>query len=159
MSDIEITNMIMIQDPLTKDVLVQRRVKYWCGITFPGGHLENGESLYDSAVREAKEETGLSVQNLKYCGMMHWYNTENEKRYFVHFYRTDEFCGELIEKTEEGEVFFTSLESLKTMELSPNFDKYLPMFLSDEYTEIFCKWNEKMKENVDGEPNWNFEYK
>ncbi len=159
MSDIEITNMIMIQDPVTKEVLVQRRVKYWCGITFPGGHTENGESIYDSAVREAKEETGLSVKNLKYCGMMHWYNTENGDRYFVHFYKTDEFCGKLIEKTEEGEVFFTSLEKLKTMELSPNFDKYLPMFLSDEYTEIFCEWNEKMKENVDGEPDWDFRYK
>lgn len=159
MAQIEITNMIMIQNPDTKEVLVQKRVKYWCGITFPGGHVENGESLYDSAVREVKEETGLTVRNLKYCGMVHWYNTENSDRYFVHFYKTENYCGELLKATDEGEVFFTSLESLKEMKLSPNFDKYLPMFLSDDHNEIFCQWNEKMKEESDGEPQWDFQYR
>lgn len=159
MGKIEITNMIMVQNPETKDVLVQRRVKYWCGITFPGGHLEDGESLYDSAVREVKEETGLTVKSLKYCGMVHWFNNENGDRYFVHFYKTTEYCGELLEATDEGEVFFTSLESIKTMNLSPNFDKYIPMFLSDEHSEIFCEWNEKMKKEADGEPEWDFQYR
>lgn len=159
MAKTEITNMIMIQNPLTKEVLVQKRIKYWCGITFPGGHLENGESIYDSAVREAKEETGLTVKNLKYCGMVHWYNTENDDRYMVHFYKTDDYSGELLKATDEGEVFFTSLGSLHDMQLSPNFDKYLPMFLSDDYNEMFCQWNEKMKEEADGEPDWVFQYR
>ncbi len=159
MSKIEMTNMVMVQNPDTKEVLVQRRIKYWCGITFPGGHVEDNESIYDSAVREVKEETGLTVKNLTYCGMMHWYNTENGDRYIVHFYRTEDFCGELLTDTDEGEVFFTSIESIKDMELSPNFDKYLPMFLSDEHSEIFCSWNEKTKEEADGEPDWNFQYR
>lgn len=33
MAKIELTNMIMIQNPDTKEVVVQRRKKYWCGIT------------------------------------------------------------------------------------------------------------------------------
>ncbi len=159
MAKTEITNMIMIQDPTTEEVLVQKRIKYWCGITFPGGHIENGESIYDSAVREAKEETGLTVKNLKYCGMVHWHNNETNDKYFVHFYKTREFEGELLKETEEGKVFFTSIESLKNMELSPNFDKYLPMFLSDDHNEIYCEWNEKMKADSDGEPDWVFQYR
>lgn len=159
MSKIELTNMIMVQDPITNDVLVQKRVKYWCGITFPGGHVEDGESIYDSAVREVKEETGLTVESLKYCGMMHWNNTETGDRYFVHFYKTNEFSGKLIKETDEGEVFFTSLESLKNMDLAPNFNRYLPMFLNDKHNEIFCLWNEKMKKNTIGEPDWDFQYK
>ena len=39
MAKIEITNMIMVQNPDTKEVLVQNRIKYWCGISFPGGHV------------------------------------------------------------------------------------------------------------------------
>ena len=159
MSKIELTNMIMIQNPETKEVVVQRRIKYWCGITFPGGHLENGESLYDSAVREVKEETGLTVKNLKPCGLVNWYNDETHDRYIVHFYKTNDYEGELINETDEGEVFFTTLESINEMTLSPNFDKYLKVFLNDDISEIYCRWNEKMKENCHGEPNWNFQYR
>ena len=113
MSKVELTNMIMIQNPETGEVVVQRRIKYWCGCTFPGGHVENGESIYNSAVREAKEETGLTVRNLKYCGMMHWHNTDTNDKYFVHFYKTNDFEGTLIDKSDEGEVFFASIEDLK----------------------------------------------
>lgn len=88
--------------------------------------------------------------------MMHWHNTDTNDKYFVHFYKTTDYTGELIDKTDEGEVFFSSIEDLKKMELSPNFDKYLTMFLSDDHFEIFCNWNEEMKK--DGEPEWNFQF-
>ena len=150
MSKIELTNMIMVQNPETKEVLVQKRVKYWCGITFPGGHVEDGESFYDSAVREVREETGLTVKDLKHCGCVHWHNTETNDKYIVFLYKTT---------TYEGEVFFTPIESIKGMPLSPNFDKYLEVFLKENFNEIFCNWNEKMKENCDGEPDWDFQYR
>ena len=85
--------------------------------------------------------------------------TENDDKYIVMFYKTQDYSGDLIKETEEGEVFFTSLESLKYMNLSPNFDKYLPLFLTDTHSEIFCSWNPKMKEIADGEPDWDFQYK
>ena len=54
-------NLCMICDG-DGNVLVQDRTKPdWPGITFPGGHVERGESLTDSAVREVYEETGLTV--------------------------------------------------------------------------------------------------
>ena len=67
---IEITNMCMILDPATKRIVVQKRVKYWTGLAFPGGHLERGESLVESAIREVREETGLIVSDLKPCGII-----------------------------------------------------------------------------------------
>ena len=91
MPKLEITNMVMVQNPQTGQVVVQQRVKSWAGISFPGGHAEPGESIYDSAVREIREETGLEIQNLQSCGFMYWFNTQTEDKYFVYFYKTTDY--------------------------------------------------------------------
>lgn len=128
----ELTNMIMIENSETDEVIVQNRVKYWKGITFPGGHIEKGESFTDSVIREAKEETGLDIKNPKICGTVHWCNKDTDERYIVILFKTNEYSGNLIKKTEEGEVFWTSKKNLKNFNLSPNFNEYLKVFLSDK---------------------------
>jgi 8-oxo-dGTP diphosphatase len=65
MPKVVLTNMVMIQDTTTGKVLVQERTRSWKGLSFPGGHVDEGESLVDSAIREIKEETGLEIKNLK----------------------------------------------------------------------------------------------
>ncbi len=139
---IELTNMVMIQDKETGKVLVQERVKSWCGLSFPGGHVELGESFVDSAIREVKEETGLDVFNLKSCGVIHWAHNRNFERYIVFLYKTSDFSGEILKETEEGRVFWVSPEELKNSRLSSNFDRYLPMFFNDEFSEAYGSWNE-----------------
>ncbi len=139
---VELTNMVMIEDKSTGRVLVQERIKSWRGITFPGGHVEPGESFVDSAVREVKEETGLDIRNLKSCGVIHWAHNRNFNRYIVFLYKTSDFSGELLPETDEGKVFWAEPEKLKEMRLSENFEKYLPMFLNSEFSEAYGSWNE-----------------
>lgn len=62
--------MVMVPDAATGKVVLQERVKSRCGISFPGGRRPN-ESIYDSAVREIREETELKIRNLKACGFMY----------------------------------------------------------------------------------------
>ena len=53
-----LTNMCMVYDD-QDNVLVEDRSKpEWPDITFPGGHVEHGESFVASVIREVKEETG-----------------------------------------------------------------------------------------------------
>lgn len=139
----EITNMVMIENPETGEVLVQHRLLYWTGISFPGGHVEDGESFVDSAVREVQEETGLLVKNLHLCGVIHWFHTDKKERYMVLLYKTTDFSGQLLPGTEEGEVFWVSKEKLPEMDLSPHFDSYLKVFLNEEKNEAFANWNEQ----------------
>ena len=159
MPKLEITNMVMVQDKTTGKVIVQERIKSWCGISFPGGHAENGESIYDSAEREIKEETGLDICNLKACGFMYWFNNKTEDRYFTYFYKTTDYSGKLIDATDEGRVFWASLDELAAMKLAPNFKEYLPMFLEDKYSEAYCSWNNDMKPDMTKDNPWGIIYR
>jgi 8-oxo-dGTP diphosphatase len=159
MPKLEITNMVMVQDATTGKVIVQERVKSWCGISFPGGHVESGESIYDSAIREIKEETGLDIRNLKACGFMFWFNNNTEDKYFTYFYKTIDYSGELTESTDEGRVFWASLDELASMKLAPNFKEYLPMFLEDKYSEAYCSWNNYMKPDMTKDNPWGIIYR
>ena len=73
----------MIEDTATGRILVQHRLAKpttpWCGLTFPGGHVEAGESISASIVREIREETGLTVSNLRMCGVVEWEVPEKPK--------------------------------------------------------------------------------
>lgn len=51
---------LIIRGPGSKIVMIERHNEPH-GFALPGGFMEQGESLVDAAVREAKEETGLDV--------------------------------------------------------------------------------------------------
>jgi 8-oxo-dGTP diphosphatase len=39
------------------------------GWEFPGGIVENGESIQDGVIREVKEKTGIDIEVIKFCGI------------------------------------------------------------------------------------------
>lgn len=94
---VEFTNMCMVYDG-DKVLVIDRQKKDWPGITFPGGHVEEGESFTDAVIREIREETSLKIYSPQLCGIKDWY--ENECRYVVLFYKTSHFEGDLISSDE-----------------------------------------------------------
>ena len=81
---VTITNMCMVYNG-TK-VLVQEKIgDDYCGITFPGGHVEKGESFTDAVIREVFEETGLKIYSPMLCGIKDWSNDDGS-RYMVLFF-------------------------------------------------------------------------
>ena len=142
MSKIEMTNMCMIYDKKNNKVLVQDRVKSWKGIAFPGGHVNDGESIVESTIREVKEETGLTISDLEPCGIIHWENDKTGDRYFVFNYRTEVFSGELLQETDEGKIFWVAKEELIKRNLSDGLRERLPMFFDKKYCEVYGVWSE-----------------
>ena len=129
----------MIKINRGNDVLVLDKVKKygWEGLTFPGGHVEKIESITESVIREAKEETNLDIENIKYVGMISWYDMDNNDRIVGFLYETDDFSGELIKENIEGTLEFIDYEELK------NMDGH-----SDSMGEIFAIYDGKYSEIV-----------
>lgn len=69
------------------------------GWEMPGGQVEEGESLKEAAIREAKEETGIDIEILKFCGVF-----QNVG---------DSICNTLFLARPVGGTFATSSESLE----------------------------------------------
>lgn len=126
---------------------------------FPWRHAEPGETIYDSAIREIKEETGLDVKNLTACGLVYWFNNMTEDKYFTYLYKTNDYSGTLISETDEGTVFWASLEEINNMQLAPNFREYLPVFFAGKYTEAYCSWNDEMKIDQTKSNPWGIVYR
>ena len=101
-------------------ILVINRTKSdWPGLSFPGGHLEENETLEESVVREMKEETGLEIKNPKLCAIKEW-DWGNGVRYLGLLYKTNDFKGEL-KSSNEGEVFWINKKDINKYELSQDF--------------------------------------
>ena len=128
----------MIKINRGNDVLVLDKVKKygWEGLTFPGGHVEKVESITESVIREAKEETNLDIENIKYVGMISWYDIDNNDRIVGFLYETDDFSGELIKENVEGTLEFIDYEDLKNMDGHSDSMGEIFAIYDGEYSEI-----------------------
>ena len=129
------TNMCMISDGQGNLLVQDRKNPNWPGITFPGGHVEPGESFVASVIREVKEETGLDIENPVLCGIKQFQNRSGA-RYVVLFYKTDKFHGQL-QPSEEGDVYWVGREEFPTLQLAPDMLDMLKIMESDDLSEFY----------------------
>lgn len=123
---IELTNMCLIYDENRILVEEKRKTKYVGGLVFPGGHIEPGESLLQSVIREMKEETGLDIYEPQPCGFKDWIQDDGT-RYIVLLYKTNKFSGTL-KSSEEGKVFWLDrkdIDGANLFGICENYWKYL----------------------------------
>ncbi len=135
----ELCNMCMITDPEGR-MLVQERLpkssSSWSGLTFPGGHIEPGETVVASVIREVQEETGLTVSKLQNCGYIQWYNPGKQSQYFVFLFKTSTFSGDL-KGSAEGKVKWMTLDEMLAGKLAPNMKEYLSVFQNETTLQAF----------------------
>lgn len=129
------TNLCMIYDDAGNILVQDRKNPDWPGVSFPGGHVEPGESFVDSVIREVKEETGLNIDTPILCGTKQ-FQTENDERYVVLFYKTNLFSGRL-RSSEEGKVFWIPRSTLEEYPLSVDFEDMVRIFESSDLSEFY----------------------
>lgn len=126
---VTLTNMCMIYDE-QGNILVQDRLDpEWPGVTFPGGHVEPGESFTKAVIREVWEETGLTIEKPRLCGLKQFWEDDGT-RYIVILYKTDQFSGEL-RSSSEGKMFWIKRSELEQYQLPVGFDQMICLFEDD----------------------------
>ena len=81
-------------------VLVSKKKgKIWC---LPKGHIEEGESLKETAIREVKEETGLRGEIVnKVDNIIYWYSNKDKQGELIKIFKRVYF---FLLKYVEGET-------------------------------------------------------
>ena len=82
----------------------------WVGI---GGKFEDKESPEECNLREVLEETGLTVKNCRYCGIVTFVSDKWETEY-MHIFHTTDFDGE-IKECDEGQLEWVEIERLYSL--------------------------------------------
>ena len=136
-----LTNLCLIEDTLTNKVVLQyrspERYKKWSGYAFPGGHIEEGESLAESVIREVYEETGLTIADPKLVAVKDW-SLDEGGRYIVFCYKATKFSGQL-RSSEEGEVSWVEKDQLEQLDLSYDMLPLLEVMEDPDLSEFYYR--------------------
>ena len=98
----------------------------WIGI---GGKFEDGESPEECVLRETKEETGLTLTDYRYRGIVTFVSDKWETEY-MHLFTATGFSGEIID-CDEGVLEWISKERLAAIPKWQGDDIFLRLLDSD----------------------------
>ena len=135
-----LTNLCLIEDTSKNKVVLQYRLPektHWAGHAFPGGHIEEGESLVESVIREVYEETGLTIADPKLVAVKDWEPDEGG-RYIVFCYKATEFTGQ-IRSSDEGEVSWVEKDQLEKLDLSYDMLPLLEVMEDPDLSEYYYR--------------------
>jgi 8-oxo-dGTP diphosphatase len=93
-----------------------------------GGHIEANENIHSSALREVKEESGISLQReqLRLAGLIHIkdYNSD----YAIMFLFKTTISNTDLKSSEEGKVEWIDISRLKSIEaIAPDIKTLAPL--------------------------------
>jgi len=100
-------------------------------INGPGGKLENGESPEQCARREIREELGIHVSDLQYCGQQRFQFVDGLSIH-VWVYKTGTFEGTPTE-SDEADPMWVPLDEIPYERMWEDDRIWLPMMLRGEH--------------------------
>lgn len=97
--------------------------------SLPGGVLECGETLRQAVIREAREETGLTVETGEMLGVYERIIRSEDGRVRYHYVLIDFLCrpasGDLKAASDAADVRWFKPEELDSLKLRPDTDEVI----------------------------------
>ncbi|MEF3351896.1 NUDIX hydrolase [Paenibacillus sp. GYB006] len=108
------------------------------GWEMPQGCVEEGESIRQAAIREVKEETGIDIELINFCGTY-----QNITRGVCnHIFTGKPIGGELTTSIESDEVGYFSLEEADQFITWGNFKERVHLALDQEKHPFLIEFTE-----------------
>jgi len=107
----------------------------------PGGKIEDGESAYETSIREFKEETGIKITKQHCIG--HNIIEYPERIFEFDIFIVDEYAGEPLEFEENKSMWFNIDNLYRETKLFPSIEiiKYLKVNMN---VKVNCDSNHKI---------------
>lgn len=113
----ESVSAVIFRNDLKQVLLIKRQdVPVWA---LPGGGIEEGETIEETAIREVKEETGLTVAIKRKVGEFH---PKNKLTKLTHLFECTPVSGELTLSDETRDVQYFDVDHLPTLMPPPYFE-------------------------------------
>lgn len=103
------------------------------GWEMPGGQVEEGESIKDAVIRETKEESGIDIEVIKFCGIFQ--NVEDSICNTLFLGKP--IGGELTTSPESLKVGFYKLEDALEMVTWKNFRQRIEFCLDEKHHPFY----------------------
>lgn len=101
----------------------------WNGL---GGKFEAGETPEECVRREMLEETGLTIQNPKLCGLLMFPKFKGND-WYVFVFTATEFSGDLIDNSPEGRLEWIPDEKMPTLNLWESDHIFMPWIQEEKF--------------------------
>ena len=99
--------------------------RLWAGLfNGIGGHIEAGEDILESALRELKEETGIRGAWLQFCGQI-MIDISPEKGVGVFLFRGT-YAGTSLQPSLEGQLHWINLDEIESYSLVEDLPLLIP---------------------------------
>lgn len=103
----------------------------WIGV---GGGFEHGESPEECALRETREETGLTLTDCRFRGIV-TFDCEGQETLYMHLFTASGWTGELID-CDEGELEWVPKEKVYDLPIWEG-DKIFFRLIEDPNSPVF----------------------
>lgn len=155
-----IANLLVVKN--NEVLLLKKPRRNW--YVAPGGKVDPGESIYQAAVREFKEETGTEACKPHLKGVYTMVITDStgkvvKDEWMLHTFVAHDLTGIPFEKTTEGLLEWHPVESLHTLPMAEGDRKNLLFAVSQPgmqygtffYTEQFELLKEEIQNSAEGD--------